>query len=97
MCRFIIGLKSSMGEPLWQVSIIMHQDNSSQEGNYALIYYIIKNLMYFINISGAMYYGLPQNEYDCYFLDLIGLDSPKSAIFICPSIPINRFYGFRSL
>ena len=58
---------------------------------------IYKNIVYFVNISGAIYYGLPQNEYDCYFLYFIGLDNPKSAILTCPSIPINKFSGFKSL
>jgi hypothetical protein len=78
------------------ISIAMHQGNSSQVNSYVLIYYNY-NIIYFINISGAMYYGLPQKEYECYFFYLIGFESPKSAILTCPSIPINRFYGFRSL
>ena len=44
-----------------------------------------------------MYYGLPQKEWEASLLSFRGFDKPKSAILICPSIPISKFSGFRSL
>jgi hypothetical protein len=38
------------------------------------------NLIYFKIISGAIYYGDPQNENAIFYLDILGFASPKSAI-----------------
>jgi hypothetical protein len=47
-------------------------------------------------ISGAIYYGLPQNEYALDYLSIFGFANPKSAILICPSNVMRIFSGFIS-
>ena len=45
--------------------------------------------------SGAKYSGVPHNVKVLFLL--IFFANPKSAIFICPSLSISKFSGFKSL
>ena len=46
-------------------------------------------------ISGAKYSGVPQNDLALLLSEIFSLLSPKSVIFIYPSLFIKTFSGFK--